>query len=1092
MQISEFIFRPRGVTPQVFGRTLRLTFSTTSVLFQQPKHPLYRKVDWSKVDAGHYACVDPIDSHAILYLTERAYQVQVRVSLSQDAALVVLARPGDQVIPSPTSVRPSGPTIRNPTDDDDDSSKNSPILRISKASSPKWRGFLNWHLSSLGKLTGAKRRASDSSVSVAISVETLKLLVPYWGLDLHYRLGGNLQPPRSLIRALRSMAELMARRFQTRGPQDLIVTLKGAKFHLERYLAGNKDKDPWLLGSPVGLAKSGIPRLIPVFFRRGIVAKDTRVIRLIESLLNIYKTLEGSHQPQDLASVLGKCPELDETTLRDFRTFCKEEFWPKVIRSYVPRGARQQVFKPDFAIKDKSPVYIPTRAGPNAKFGLFGATADAIAWHLEVINYPLEWCKHVGDERTLKLFNRVIKKLGGPQECGHTYNEFLRSNGDPIRQVITGKLELLPEPAGKVRTIAIVDYWTQRLMSPVHDWMMGVLSHLPTDGTFDQDDALRSFARRVAITGEETASIDLKSATDLIPIPLYEAVFKGIWPDETVELWIALLTDRRFLVPKKDLVKRELRGLEVEYGRGQPMGTLSSWPSMALVHHALELFAAKRAGFDPTLFVDYRVLGDDNVTGNGLVTQEYLSVTTLLCVPTSLAKTIFGNLFIFASRVYRGLDDLSPLSLKEELGIRSHSQRLEMALRAVSRGWLEGKRTIAGFLRHLLSQKDYKSQTKKWCRGQLGKITQSALVSAFGISSRRILSLLGFQGSGFEPFFLALQGKVQAISQRPEQDRAWRPSSFELAVAIATAETLVKELTQLHSKLRVAGIRFRMWNDAVVDNGFLPRSTYIQKAVKPSAPELPGILAIPQSNWKTGLEIAKDFKYMPYKDSTGVLRYTDIFTPQQSVMDVALWQVIKDSYKTFFGKATIDPSISDFDLLDAEDSGTGVTLATTDTRVYTSGQSTTVPGIESQIAGARERAQQLLDKLVKAKPDELGSPLFVLEELSSMVSHIKRVPDFTGIASFYAIRKDHDVLTPFVRRYRLLSKVLSMLPLSGAESAFALPAPDEVPELPVSPREAALVLEGSSLQAAAVGHKTNQGLLTGFTNSIARRERRGA
>jgi hypothetical protein len=59
-------------------------------------HPLFPSIEWTKVDGGCYAIIDPADPGFILYLSERAYQVQIRVSVTQDLPLIVLARPGDK------------------------------------------------------------------------------------------------------------------------------------------------------------------------------------------------------------------------------------------------------------------------------------------------------------------------------------------------------------------------------------------------------------------------------------------------------------------------------------------------------------------------------------------------------------------------------------------------------------------------------------------------------------------------------------------------------------------------------------------------------------------------------------------------------------------------------------------------------------------------------------------------------------------------------------------------------------------------------------------------------------------------------------
>jgi len=62
---------------------------------------------------------------------------------------------------------------------------------------------------------------------------------------------------------------------------------------------------------------------------------------------------------------------------------------------------------------------------------------------------------------------------------------------------------------------AIGNYGNQRLLRPVHDWLMAVLRRLPCDGTFDQ---YRPLDRLV---GEAVCySFDLKSATDRWPLVL--------------------------------------------------------------------------------------------------------------------------------------------------------------------------------------------------------------------------------------------------------------------------------------------------------------------------------------------------------------------------------------------------------------------------------------------------------------------------------------------------------------------------------------------------------------------------------------------
>ena len=78
---------------------------------------------------------------------------------------------------------------------------------------------------------------------------------------------------------------------------------------------------------------------------------------------------------------------------------------------------------------------------------------------------------------------------------------------------VTGRLGCSIEGGGKRRIFAIGNYVNQRLLRPVHDWLMQVLRRLPMDGTFEQTKPLDR------LVGKQTCySFDLKSATDRWPL----------------------------------------------------------------------------------------------------------------------------------------------------------------------------------------------------------------------------------------------------------------------------------------------------------------------------------------------------------------------------------------------------------------------------------------------------------------------------------------------------------------------------------------------------------------------------------------------
>lgn len=71
------------------------------------------------------------------------------------------------------------------------------------------------------------------------------------------------------------------------------------------------------------------------------------------------------------------------------------------------------------------------------------------------------------------------------------------------------------------------------------------------------------------------------------------------------------------------------------------MGALSSWALLAITHHAIIAFSAKRAKV--SRFRDYAVLGDDVVIANSKVADAYLRFLREIGVGVGLAKSIISK-----------------------------------------------------------------------------------------------------------------------------------------------------------------------------------------------------------------------------------------------------------------------------------------------------------------------------------------------------------------------------------------------------------------------------------------------------------------
>jgi hypothetical protein len=268
--------------------------------------------------------------------------------------------------------------------------------------------------------------------------------------------------------------------------------------------------------------------------------------------------------------------------------------------------------------------------------------------------------------------------------------------GSVPKSLVLGKLSFkYGEPAGKTRWFAIVDYFTQQALLPLHDYLFKVLATLPGDATFNQNAAVT----RLTAFGPKFFCYDLTAATDVIPVQVYSRLLQTFVGPAAAKAWAALLVDRDFVlragsVPKKlwpDKVQCPRTIIwKGRYTRGQPMGALSSWGCLALAHHMVVQFAAWRVGQNKNFDFDkYAVLGDDLVIASEAVANEYLVVCGELGIELNLSKSFVSSngFFQFAQRNFLNDVDLSPLSLREEANILTVSDRAAFVRRALDRGY---------------------------------------------------------------------------------------------------------------------------------------------------------------------------------------------------------------------------------------------------------------------------------------------------------------------------------------------------------------------------------------------------------------------
>jgi hypothetical protein len=226
-----------------------------------------------------------------------------------------------------------------------------------------------------------------------------------------------------------------------------------------------------------------------------------------------------------------------------------------------------------------------------------------------------------------------------------------------------------PDKGPKVRTVTCGNYFVQRVLLPVHNWLMQVLKEIPEDGTHRQSNAAK-LVKSWTSKGLQPYCFDMTSATDRMPVNLQFMVFyllKQPWSEE----WFNIMNNAKSYCDGINKV--------IELSVGQPMGIYSSWPSFTLTHHYIIRFSFYLNNIKPK--GRYAIIGDDVsildkevaltykdlIQGIGIAISDTKSLTpettTTLKPVGELAKRLF----------YKG-EELSPIRPNLLMAIRREQQ----------------------------------------------------------------------------------------------------------------------------------------------------------------------------------------------------------------------------------------------------------------------------------------------------------------------------------------------------------------------------------------------------------------------------------
>jgi hypothetical protein len=266
------------------------------------------------------------------------------------------------------------------------------------------------------------------------------------------------------------------------------------------------------------MRKDGLPKalgpMIPL-----IKSRDPDSIRLVLTLLTLGRAFRLPVSP-NYSSILA--PMTETTGL-------------SAVESFIKANIKRVVWT--------SPVWgefhLSTKAGPNGLATLncindLHALSDEMKEDLSVL--------------TDGEIDEYIDALA-PDEINSKY--------------IHSRISLKQDLEGKTRPFAIVDYWTQTSLKPLHDALFTSLSKIPEDCTFSQ----ASKWDQIASKPGPYYSFDLTAATDRFPMQLQRAMIEALQGKEYAEAWSRLLTARDFRTPC---------GSQVRFAVGQPLGAYSS------------------------------------------------------------------------------------------------------------------------------------------------------------------------------------------------------------------------------------------------------------------------------------------------------------------------------------------------------------------------------------------------------------------------------------------------------------------------------------------------------------------------------------
>lgn len=500
--------------------------------------------------------------------------------------------------------------------------------------------------------------------------------------------------------AIHSMSSSIVQLYKTRGPVGTGQYLKQVSFCLQRYLASPQPSKTVQSGCWIKLTKSGLPSFIPVIYRKRLYNGnvDPTIVRVVLSVCTLHKVmvaLPRSGRFTDLRSIIAKGQTYIDARKDIFAEIYESglEFlhrlYPKIGDIPLHLGYKC------IPILSAGPLslHAALRSTYLDLFGLHGMVQRPTSYHLLGLDTQallgdgplsglMERCRNLFPDNTiypnhydedwsisvdstgphpLDIFIEAFRSSNNFSFIGNT--PYCSSGNHWCQDLYLGRISRKLEGAGKVRNFAIGNSILQRLLYPLHEWSMSLLSHIEMDGTYNQIAPLNR------LRGERVLySFDLKSATDIFPCEASMMLLESLFDKTVAWSWYEILRSTEFLVPN-GIQGDPFHPLSTRFRRGQPLGFFSSWPVFSLTHHWIIVKAAETV-YPGKRFTRYAVLGDDVVIADEQVALAYARIMEDIGGVISKEKSLisyvggceFAKRFILFNHLESRMD-LSPSSL---------------------------------------------------------------------------------------------------------------------------------------------------------------------------------------------------------------------------------------------------------------------------------------------------------------------------------------------------------------------------------------------------------------------------------------------